>query len=133
MGFHDGQTALAPRIMEASMNTPHRYCRWLSLALLLPASPLALHAQEPAVVRRTVLPSLDSQVAARLIALDRRLNPIQGPDLAAGLMAQLNQSPLNVFTPLLADARNQEVWDQLPEELYRITQESGDALATLAE
>lgn len=114
------------------MNTPRRPIRWLPLALLLAAVP-TVHAQEPPTVRRTVLPGLDSQVAARLIALDRRLNPAGAPDLAASLVAQLAPAPLNVFTPLLADSRNVEVWDQLPEEYYRITQESGDALATLAE
>src|SRR5207253_8221101 len=29
--------------------------------------------------------------------------------------------------------RNQDVWEQLPDEYYRMTQESGDALVTLTE
>lgn len=96
--------------------------------ILVLAMPALLHAQEPASVRRSTLPNLDTQVAARLLALDRRLTLISGPDVAAGLIGQ--PSPLNIFTPLLADARNTDVWDQLPEEYYRVMQDSGDALAT---
>jgi outer membrane protein assembly factor BamB/tetratricopeptide (TPR) repeat protein len=99
------------------------------------AAPALLGAQEPAAVRKVVLPSLDSQVAARLIALDRRRNPVHSPRLAASVVAQLvaPTSPLDAFTPILADPRNQEIWEQLPEEYYRMTQESGDTLVTLPE
>jgi outer membrane protein assembly factor BamB len=117
------------------MKTLHRSRCWLWLALLVVASPSMLHAQESAAVRKIVLPSLDSQVAARLIALDRRLNPVHTPNLASALVAQLGApaSPLDVFVPLLVDRRNQEIWDQLPEEYSRMTQESGEALVTLPE
>src|SRR6516162_7065545 len=99
------------------------------------AVPAVLGAQEPAAVRKTVLPSLDSQVAARLVALDRRRNPAHSPNLAASLVAQMISAagPLDVFTPMLADPRNQEIWEQLPEEYYRMMQESGDTLVTLPE
>lgn len=113
------------------MKTPLRLlCVFVSLA-----ASAVLGAQEPAAVRKTVLPSLDSQVAARLIALDRRCNPVHSPNLAASLVAQLISpaAPLDVFAPMLADRRNQEIWEQLPEEYYRMTQESGDMLVTLPE
>src|SRR5713226_352355 len=108
--------------------------RFLCVCVYLPA-PAVLGAQESAAVRQTVLPSLDSQVAARLIALDRRRNPAHSPNLAASLVAQMNSpaAPLDAFTPMLADPRNQEIWEQLPEEYYRMMQESGDALVTLPE
>lgn len=117
------------------MKNSRRLGGFLMLALLLAAGPTAARAQGPPAVRKTILPSLDSQVAARLIALDRRLNPTHTPNLAAGLAAQLAVSgtPLDVFTPLFADQHNQDVWEQLPEEYYRMTQESGDALVTLTE
>src|SRR6516165_4339147 len=105
---------------------------WVFVYLAVPA---VLGAQESAAARKTVLPSLDSQVAARLIALDRRRNPAHAPNLAASLVAQMISptAPLDVFTPMLADRRNQEIWEQLPEEYYRMTQESGDTLVTLPE
>jgi outer membrane protein assembly factor BamB len=113
------------------MKTPLRsLCVFVYLA-----APAMLGAQEPAAVRKTVLPSLDSQVAARLIALDRRSNPAHSPNLTASLVAQMISpaAPLDVFTPMLADPRNREIWEQLPEEYYRMSQESGDTLVTLPE
>src|SRR5437870_1315920 len=64
-----------------------RCIRWLVIALLIAAGHGTLCAQE--AVRKIVLPSLDSQVAARLIALEKRLNPIQAPERAASLVAGL--------------------------------------------
>lgn len=107
-----------------------RSCFTLVLALAVGA---VACAQEPAAVRRIVLPSLDSQVAARMSALDRRLNPVHAPNLAAALAAQLASpgGPFDSLPPILADARNQEIWSQLPDEYYRMMQESGDALVSL--
>ena len=102
--------------------------RYASCLLFFVAMPL--YAQEPVAVRKIVLPSLDAQVAARMMALDRRLNPVHSPGLAAALVAQAI-SPLDAFTPIIADVHNQEIWEQLPEEYLRMTQESGDALVTL--
>src|SRR5947209_7966029 len=87
----------------------------VALVLLLADAP-ALPAQEPAAVRKIVLPSLDAQVAARLTALDRRLNPVHSPSLAAGLTARLAPlgGMLDAFTPVLADEHNREIWEQLP-------------------
>jgi len=72
---------------------------WVFVYLAVPA---VLGAQESAAARKTVLPSLDSQVAARLIALDRRRNPAHAPNLAASLVAQMISptAPLDVFTPM---------------------------------
>ena len=116
------------------MKTPRSIPCCLLLALLVTAAASA-HAQEPAAVRKIGLPSLDSQVAARLIALDRRLNPTHSPNLAASLVAQLvsTAAPLNGFSPLLADARNREIWEQMPDEYHRMIQQSGDALVSLPE
>ncbi len=105
--------------------------RALSLLLLLAAP---LHAQEPAAVRKVAFPNLDSQVAAKIAALDARLNPVHAPELAASLLANLAApSPLGAFTPMLADKRNNETWAQLPDEYYRVTQESGEALVPASE
>src|SRR5437660_521565 len=105
----------------------------LAYALLLIAWPGELSAQEPAAVRKIVLPSLDPQVRARLVALERRLNPVHSPNLAATLIGQLAGSPLPALTPLLADEHNRETWEQMPEDYYRLTIESGDALIALTD
>lgn len=98
-----------------------------ALLLLVLAGPLS--AQEPAAVRKVALPNLDSQVAAKIAALDDRLNPVHAPDLATSLLANLAApAPLNAFSPLLADRRNLEAWEQLPDDYYRVAQESGEAL-----
>ncbi|MBI3821700.1 MAG: PQQ-binding-like beta-propeller repeat protein [Planctomycetes bacterium] len=109
--------------------TPQRLCWRHLVALVLIAAPA--RAQEPAAVQRIVLPNLDSQVAARLIALDRRLNPMHSDTLAVSTVGQIAALPLNAFTPILTDARNQEIWEQMPDEYARLMQESGDALVTL--
>ncbi len=101
------------------------------LALALLTSPA--FSQEPAAVRKTVLPSLDSQVAARIVALDARLNPVHSPSLAVGLLGQLASPDLANLAPILADERNNAVWEQLAEDYHRTTVESGDALVTLSE
>ena len=108
-------------------------CRCLvAIAMLLTAASVSF-AQEPATVRKVLLPSLDPQAAARLRALDRRLTPVASPDLAAGLAGQLAMpgSGLDAFTPLLADPRHREIWEQLPGDYLRMIQDSGDALVTL--
>lgn len=102
-----------------------------SLCLLLLPAPLS--AQEPAAVRKVVLPNADAQVRARLLALDARRNPVHTPNLAAALTAQLAATPLTAFAPILADNRNNDLWEQLPDDYYRLTQESGDALVNLEE
>ena len=86
-------------------------------------------------MRKIVVPSVDSQVRARLAALDARLNSVHTPNLAVALVAHLGASdlPFAALMPILADARNNEVWEQLPEEYYRLMLESGDALVTLME
>jgi outer membrane protein assembly factor BamB len=106
--------------------------RWSLLFVLFLAVPALSRAQD-AAVRKIVLPSLDSQVAARLVALDRRLNPVHSPELAASVMARLALPgiALPAFTPILSDARNSEVWERLPLDYIRMIQESGDALVTL--
>jgi outer membrane protein assembly factor BamB len=101
------------------------------LLLLLLTAPL--HAQEPAAVRKVGLPNLDAQVAAKLAALDARLDPVHAPNLAASLLANVAPSPLGAFTPLLADRHNNEAWEQLPDDYYRVMQESGEALVPTAE
>ncbi len=95
--------------------------------------PALLSAQEPAGVRKIVLPNTDAQVRARLLALDTRLNPAHSPDLAAGLAAQIAAAPLTALAPILADKRNTDLWEQLPEDYYRMMQESGEALANVEE
>jgi outer membrane protein assembly factor BamB len=100
------------------------------LTILISAAAGTVDAQESPEVRKIVLPSLDSQVRARLIALDRRLVLVNSPALAASLVghALAPVPPLPAFTPILADARNLEAWEQLPEEYYRLMQEAGEAL-----
>ena len=90
-------------------------------------------AQEPPSVRKVGLPNLDSQVRARLVALDARLNPVQSPHVAAALTVGLAvpNGPLDVFTPIVADPRNHDVWEQLTEDYHRLAIESGDALVTI--
>src|SRR5438045_439184 len=95
------------RIMRIS---PATRCWFL---LFLAVGPV--HAQEPTAISKVVLPSLDSQVAARMIALDRRLNSAHSPQLAASLVGQI-LSPFDAFTPLFADARNRESWELMPDE-----------------
>ncbi len=103
-----------------------------SLLLVLLAMPL--RGQEPAAVRKIVLPNLDSQVAAKLAVLDDRLNPVHSPNQAASLLANLaSPASLIAFTPVVADRRNLEAWEQLPNEYYRVTQESGEALVPLSD
>lgn len=106
------------------------------LAVLAITVATAKHsAQEPASIRKIVLPGLDSQVAARLIALDSRLNAVHSPSLAAALPARLGgiDGPFAAFAPILADKRNNDVWEQLVDEYHRMTFESGDALVSLRE
>src|SRR5687768_1683889 len=65
--------------------TTRRLSRWMLLAVLALTAGTARHsAQEPEAIRKVVLPSLDSQVAARLIALDSRLNVVHSPGTASG-------------------------------------------------
>ncbi len=113
-----------------TLSTAARFA--LPLSLLFATAAL-VHAQEPAGIRKVVLPSLDSQVAARIGALDRRLNPVHTPNLVAALTAQLALPalPFGTFSPILADARNRDIWEQLPDEYYRTMQASGDTLVTL--
>src|ERR1051325_250055 len=103
----------------------------LALACLAVAAPA--FAQEPAAIRRVVLPSLDSQAAARLVALDARLNPVHSPRMAVGLLGQLARPSVGGLAPILADARNNAIWEQLVEDYHRAMIESGDALVTLSE
>lgn len=105
------------------------YVGWLPLVMLVAAA--TARAQEPAAVRRCLLPSHDSQVAARLMALDRRLNVAHTDTLVASLIGELAAAPLNAFTPILADPHNNEIWEELPDDFARLMQESGDALVTL--
>jgi outer membrane protein assembly factor BamB len=97
----------------------------LVLALLLPAAPM--YAQEPAAVRKIALPNLDSQVAAKLHALDAQLNPVHSPELAA---AVVTSSPFGAFAMVLTDRRNNEIWERAADDYYRLMQESGEALVT---
>src|SRR5436190_1727961 len=83
--------------------------------------------------RKVVLPALDSQVAARLLALEKRLDPTNSPERIAGLIGDLGARPLHGFAPILGDSRNLEIWEQMAEEYYRMTQDSGDALVTIAD
>lgn len=108
------------------------HMKTLLRALCLLLCPGFVGAQEPAAVRKIVLPNLDSQVRARLVALDARLNPVHTPHLAASLIGNLT-TPWTAFAPILADARNNDVWEQLAEEYYRMMLESGDALVTIQE
>jgi cellulose synthase operon protein C len=127
LAIDDGQQPYVARIMEARIMTILRSTPcWL---LLLVAAGSA-HAQEPTTVSKIVLPSLDSQVAARMVALDRRLNPVHSPQLAAALVGQ-SLSPLDALTPLFADERNRESWELMPDDYHRMSQESGDALVSL--
>jgi cellulose synthase operon protein C len=106
----------------------------VSPLMLLLFIAVPLRGQEPAAVRRVALPNLDSQVAAKLAVLDDRLNTVHSPNLAASLLANLvSPSPLSAFTPVLADRRNLEAWEQLPDEYYRVTQESGEALVSVSD
>jgi hypothetical protein len=66
-----------------TMHTPRFIPNVAWLALLAAAA--SAPAQEPPAVRRIVLPTFDSQVAARLIALERRLNPVKEPEATAAL------------------------------------------------
>src|ERR1035438_2129327 len=84
--------------------------------------PALLSAQEPVAVRKVVLPNADAQGRARLIALDARLNPVHAPNLAAALTVQIAAAPLTAFGPILADKRNHDFWEQLPEDYYRMMQ-----------
>ena len=115
--------------MMGVMRPPLRTGCRLLLTLLLAMPGLALAQEEPAAVRKIVLPSLDSQVQARVVALDARLNPVHAPKLAASLIGQA--PALSAFAAILTDPRNNEIWEQLPEEYNRMTLESGDALIAL--
>jgi outer membrane protein assembly factor BamB len=75
-----------------------------------------------------VLPSLDSQMRARLIAFDRRLNPVNSPNLAANLAGQLSMPSLGAFAPLLGDERNNNIWEQMVDDYARMMADSGDSL-----
>src|SRR5215831_2610304 len=98
------------------------------LMMLVLAAPL--HAQEPAAVRKVGLPNLDSQVAAKLAALDARLNPVHSASLAASLVAGVTSAPLTTLAPVFVDKRNNDVWEQLADDYDRLAQESGEALVT---
>src|ERR1043165_5260076 len=115
------------------MNTMLPTRRWFWIIWFAAILPPNLFAQEPEPVRKIVLPSLDSQVRARLVALDKRLNPIHSPTLASAIIGQFlwPVSPLTAATPVLADPRNTDIWEQLPEEYYRLMLESGDTLVTV--
>ena len=103
-----------------------------ALGLILLAA--SASAQEPAAVRRVVLPNLDSQVAAKLAAIDSRLELVHSPGRAASLLADLAPpSRYGAFVPLLADRRNVDNWEQLPDDYYRVMQESGDALVSASD
>lgn len=95
--------------------------------------PSVLLAQESAPVRKIVLPLLDSQVRARLVALDARLNPVHTPTLAATFAGSLSMpgGAWSGLAPILADKRNNDIWEQMPEDYYRMMLESGDALVTV--
>jgi hypothetical protein len=110
-----------------------RTIRQVMLGLLFVGVPGRPHAQEPEAVRQITLPSLDAQVRAELAALDRRLNPVHSPQLAASILGQLAATgpALAAVAPILADPRNNEVWEQLPDAYYRMALDSGDALVTL--
>ena len=84
-------------------------------------------------MRKVTLPSLDTQVRARLVAFDARLNPVHAPELAGSLTAHLATplAPWHAFAPILSDKRNNDIWEQMAEDYYRLMQESGDALVTV--
>lgn len=90
--------------------------------------------QEPAVIRKVVLPAYDSQLRARLAALDGRLNPVHSAQLASTVVGQLaNSSPYLAFPPVLGDRKNNDIWEQLADDYYRMMSDSGDALVTTQE
>ena len=113
------------------MTIPVFWRRGLALLLLSVASHGA--AQEPASVRNVLLPALDAQVAARIIALDARLNPVHSPPLAAGLLGRLAWPDSGSLAPLLSDPRNNAVWAQLADDYAQMALDSGDLLASLTE
>jgi outer membrane protein assembly factor BamB len=108
--------------------------RWFALALLLAAAS-RLSAQEPPAVRKVVLPSLDSQVGARMTALAARHNPVRTPTQAAAMIGHLaaGSAPTAAFAPMLGDRRSHDVWEQLTDDYHRMTNESGDTLVNLSD
>ena len=114
---------------------PRRAIRQVLLGLLFVSLSGLPRAQEPEAVRRITLPSLDTQVQAELAALDRRRRPVQSPTLAALVVGQLAppQPAIAAFGPILADPRNNEIWEQLAEAYYKMALDSGDALVALPE
>jgi outer membrane protein assembly factor BamB len=107
---------------------------WLALTIALPIPNLAF-AQEPHSIKRIVLPTLDSQMRARIVALDRRLNPVQAPEGVAALIGQLTAPSqcLGGFAAIVGDSRNNEIWEQLADEYYRMALESGGTLIAHSE
>ncbi|MBI2808401.1 MAG: PQQ-binding-like beta-propeller repeat protein [Planctomycetes bacterium] len=97
---------------------------WLLLLTLAALAPAGAQAQDRGALRDIVLPGFDSQAGARLAALDHRLNPVHSPALIGSLVA----NPAGALLPILADRRNQDIWERMPEEYQRMMQESGDAL-----
>src|SRR6185369_14074521 len=88
-----GQATSSSAIMRIVTNLTKSV---LVLAVLSAVAPL--HAQEPAAVRKIALPNLDSQVAAKLAALDLTLNPVHSPELAARMIADIAAgSPYGAF------------------------------------
>lgn len=84
---------------------------------------------QDAAVRKIALPNLDPQVAAKLALLDARLQIVHEPGQAAIIVGNLcGPAPFAAVLPVLGDARNNEAWEQLPDEYYRVMQESGEAL-----
>src|ERR1043166_9391078 len=103
--------------------------RSLLLALVIVVVPTRLFAQD--IPRKATLPSLDTQGAARLIALEKKLDPTHSLERVIGLIGDAAASPLHPFATILTDSHNLETWDQLGQEYYRLTQGSGDALISV--
>ncbi len=88
-------------------------------------------AQEPDLIRKIVVPSLDPQVGARFEAFERRLNPISSPELVASTIGQvIGGMPFNALSLMIADPRNNEAWEQAPDQFVGLIHESGGALIT---
>ncbi len=108
-----------------------RYSTPIGLAFALIASLNFASAQEPDSIRKIVVPSLDPQVAARFEVFEQRLNPVHSPGLAVGTIGKvIVGGHLQSLSAIVADAQNQEVWEQSPDQFVGLVHESGGALIT---
>ena len=87
-------------------------------------------------MRKVVLPNADvGRVCARLIALDARLNPVHaGAAFGRWADGATRRFPSRgAPAPILVDKRNNDVWERLPDDYYRMMQESGEGLVQVQE